>query len=86
MVENISEIPQNKLQEIKKLLAKSLSKKITVDKVSEEKASVTVNILLKVWSAQTESETVNLIRHVGSQRRREVKQRDRRGQPPASNH
>ena len=32
-----------------------------------------------MWSAQTESETVNLIRHIGTQRRREVKHRDRRG-------
>ena len=32
-----------------------------------------------MWSAQTESETINLIRHIGSQRRREVKHRDRRG-------
>ena len=34
----------------------------------------------QVWSAQTENEAVNLIRHLGSQKRREVKQRDRRGQ------
>ena len=33
LVENISEIPQNKLPELKKLLAKSLSKKISVEKV-----------------------------------------------------
>jgi len=64
LVEDISEVPQNKIQEIKKLLAKSLNKKISVE---------------KVWSAQTESETVNLIRHIGTQRRREVKHRDRRG-------
>ena len=63
-MEDISEVPQNKIQEIKKLLAKSLNKKISVE---------------KVWSAQTESETVNLIRHIGTQRRREVKHRDRRG-------
>ena len=33
LVENISDIQQNKLQEIKKLLAKSLSKKFSVEKV-----------------------------------------------------
>ena len=37
LVENISDIQQNKLQEIKKLLAKSLSKKISVEKVGMSK-------------------------------------------------
>ena len=35
LVENISELPQNKIQEIKKLLAKSLNKKISVEKVAD---------------------------------------------------
>ena len=37
LVENISDIQQNKLQEIKKLLAKSLSKKFSVEKVGMSK-------------------------------------------------
>ena len=80
-MENISEVPQNKIQEIKKLLAKSLNKKISVEKVrAPAPARNAIRFVPRqVWSAQTESETVNLIRHIGSQRRREVKHRDRRG-------
>ena len=36
-------------------------------------------VIDKVWSAQNQSEALNLLRHIGNQRRREIKSRDRRG-------
>ena len=49
VVDNLSDIPANKQQEVKKLLAKNLEKKFPVE---------------KVWSAQSESEALNLLRYV----------------------
>jgi len=63
IVGSLDEIPTKKHMEVKKLLAKSLESKFPVD---------------KVWSVETETEAVNLIRAVGCQKRREVKHRDRR--------
>jgi len=64
VLDNMAEIPQPKQQQVKKLVAKNLEKRLVVE---------------KVWSAQNESEALNLLRHIGNQRRREAKHRDRRG-------
>jgi len=64
LVENLSGIAPGKHQEVKKLLAKNIEKRMPIE---------------KVWSAQNESEALNLLRHIGNQRRREIKHRDRRG-------
>jgi len=63
VVGNLDEIPPKKHTEVKKLLAKSLERKLPVE---------------KVWSVEGEVEAVNLVRAVGCQKRREVKHRDRR--------
>jgi len=63
VVGNLDEIPPKKHTEVKKLLAKSLERKLTVE---------------KVWSVEGELEAVNLVRAVGCQKRREVRHRDRR--------
>merc|ERR1719244_2251704 len=62
LVENLSDIAPGKHQEVKKLLAKNIEKRMPIE---------------KVWSAQNESEALNLLRHIGNQRRREMKHRDR---------
>ena len=64
LVEDISEIPSNKQQEAKKLLVKNLEKRLVIE---------------KVWSVQNQSEALNLLRHIGNQRRRALRSRDRRG-------
>ena len=49
MVDDIAEIAPNKQTEAKKLITKNLEKKHVVD---------------KVWSAQNETEALNLLRYV----------------------
>jgi len=63
VVGNLDEIPPKKHIEVKKLLAKSLERKIPVE---------------KVWSVEGELEAVNLVRAISCQKRRAVKHRDRR--------
>jgi len=71
LVDDISEIAANKQTEAKKLITKNLEKKFVVD---------------KVWSAQNETEALNLLRHIGNQKRREQRHRDRRGYMLAESH
>jgi len=63
VVGNLDEIPPKKHIEVKKLLAKSLDRKLPVE---------------KVWSVEAELEAVNLVRAIGCQKRRAVRHRDRR--------
>eukprot|EP00092_Neocalanus_flemingeri_P018370 GFUD01019879.1.p1 GENE.GFUD01019879.1~~GFUD01019879.1.p1 ORF type:complete len:755 (+),score=290.87 GFUD01019879.1:292-2265(+) len=63
VVGNLDEIPPKKHIEVKKLLAKSLERKLPVE---------------KVWSVEGELEAVNLVRAISCQKRREQKHRDRR--------
>ena len=44
-MENISEVPPNKVQEIKKLLAKSLNKKISVEKVGDQDRNTSLTLI-----------------------------------------
>ena len=48
-IENFQEIAPNKQQEAKKLVVKNLEKRMVID---------------KVWSAQNQSEALNLLRHI----------------------
>ena len=48
VLDNMAEIPQPKQQQVKKLVAKNLEKRLVVE---------------KVWSAQNESEALNLLRY-----------------------
>jgi len=63
VVGSLDEIPPKKHMEVKKLLARSLEKKLPVE---------------KVWSVESEVDAVNLVRAVGNQKRRVVRHRDRR--------
>jgi len=63
VVGSLDEIPPKKHMEVKKLLSKSLESKLPVE---------------KVWSVECDLEAVNLVRAIGSQKRRVVRHRDRR--------
>eukprot|EP00088_Acartia_fossae_P067217 TRINITY_DN837_c0_g1_i1.p1 TRINITY_DN837_c0_g1~~TRINITY_DN837_c0_g1_i1.p1 ORF type:complete len:793 (-),score=239.64 TRINITY_DN837_c0_g1_i1:73-2451(-) len=58
------EIPPNKMNEVKKLMVKALERKFPVE---------------KVHTLQTDSEAVNLVRTLGSQKRKSNVMRERRG-------
>ena len=64
LVGSMDEIPPKKHNEVKRLLAKALEKKLPVD---------------KVWTVEGEAEAVNLVRAIAGQKRKGVGFREHRG-------
>jgi len=64
LVGSMDEIPPKKHNEVKKLLAKALERKITVE---------------KVYSVMEDIDAINLVRTLGNQKRRDVSFKSRRG-------